>query len=343
VKDAVAILLLGAHLLAMNVAAAGPLVCAALVHGDWTGGNRLYDRMARGTLAALVLGAALGGALLLVPSPGLWAALRRFPESSYWFAGIEIGFSAGCMAVMILAARSLQRRPVVAWLVALLSASNLLYHFPPLMTAIGNLAADPRWTDERVITRAALMQLARRPEMLALWIHVVLASISSAAVYSLWPCESNEATEDSASAGGVHRRLAATALVASALQLLVGVWMLLAGSTAMRHAVMGRDVLASGSFLAGLIATIVLLQHLAAIASGDVTPTRRRRAARLLVIVVLMMSATLVTSRRQTRVARSVGDCVQIDGQYAARGIQYVVRVAFCAANPVMSVMSHFE
>ena len=95
------------------------------------------------------------------------------------------------------------------------------------------------------------------------------------------------------------------ALVASALQIPVGAWMLVVSSTPAQTRCLGGDVAASGCFLAGVVAAIVLLQTLGAIALGDAAAGMRRRAAILLVVVAVLMTATLTLSRKT---ANSIGE-----------------------------------
>ena len=170
---------LAAHLLAVNVASAGPLIAAAV----WRQGRGGLDertwlstRLTQRSLAALVVGSLLGGLLLAVPNPGVTAALARFPKSLYWYAGAELVFSAFCLALLW----ALQRKNRVgrwgAWILAVLSSSNLLYHFPPLMAVFGELVADPAWAPGGLIDHAAMLRLWARPEILALWAHFTLAA-----------------------------------------------------------------------------------------------------------------------------------------------------------------------
>jgi hypothetical protein len=290
-------LLIAIHLLAMNVASAGPLAAAWLA-GRGGLGPELARRVARQSLQGLGLGIVLGGALLLAPNAGLRAALGRFPASTYWFAAGELVFSAVVMAGLLWIVNAPRRRPVLAWGLALVSASNLLYHFPPLMAVIGKLAADPRWATEASISHAALLRLVRRPDVLALWLHFILASIAAAAIVALWPSRSESSTALTEPSERILRQLAAAALVATLAQLPVGVWLLTSAETAERNAMLGQGVATSTLFLGSLVAAFVLLHALARATLGDVDPTTRRRSAWLLLAVVVLMSATLTASRR---------------------------------------------
>jgi hypothetical protein len=299
------VVLLGAHLLAMNVAAAGPLVWGWLVGRRDERRLELARRIAGRSLLALAVGIALGAALLAAPNPELRAALQRFPASAYWYAAAELVFSAGWMAVMLFAARRVQGRPWLAWFIAIISASNLLYHFPPWMAVIGRLAVDPSWAAGEVIPRAALLRLAARPEILALWMHFVLAAIAGAAIAALWPAQGENADVADQS---VWRPLAVAALAMSLLQLPVGAWLTATSSPAMRNALLGGELYASACFLAGVLAALWLMHTLALIALGDAAPAMRRRAGWSLAVVALLMTATLVTGRRAAAPSRIRGE-----------------------------------
>lgn len=302
------VVLLAGHLAAMNVAAAGPLVAAWMMGGQPAAGNAAHRpgrRLAEVALAALLVGAVLGGALILVPGSRLRDALARFPMNAYAFAGLELIFSAACIAIQIVASRRQPARRWLAWGLAVASSTNLLYHFPPWMTVIGKLAANPHWADHKEIDRPALLRLWMRPEVLAQWAHFVLASLAASAIAALWldgSVDDREATAQSKS----FRRLAAFALATSLLQLPIGVWLLLASERSARESMMGGNVTATCCFAAGVVGALMLLQTLSAIALGDTTRTMRRRAGWLLLAVVVLMAATLRASRLAERNAAAL-------------------------------------
>jgi cytochrome bd-type quinol oxidase subunit 2 len=294
-------LLLAVHLLAMNVASAGPLAGAWLrrlsCRDDEANGG-LLERGARATfrwsLLGLAIGALVGGAMLLAPSAGMRAALQRFPEDAYWFAGAEVLFSAAC----IFGCWKLSRRPKLTWLLAIVAATNLLYHFPPLMAVLGELAADPRWADDEVLHRKALLRLWIRPEVLSLWAHFALASIAVGFTAAL--AASHRAVRDETEKidDRTARCLAGWALGATLLQIPVGIWLLLASDTAAQQAMMGESWLATIGLAGGVWAALGVMQSLAVIAWGGSDRRQVDRACILLAITVALMSFTLRASRR---------------------------------------------
>jgi len=292
------------HLLAVNLACAGPLVCIWL-HFFSTDGD-LRDRLGKSlawiSLAALMLGMLTGGVLILIaPTSGLHEAIGRFPARAYWMAGIELIFSLACLLIYAVFWKPLRRKRWQRWLhalISLLGTSNLLYHFPPLMVVLGKLAADPAWTKTPIIHRPAFLELMFRGDVFSLTNHFGLASFAVAAVAVLMllsrlPGDDHEQQP----AKQIARKAAALALLVSALQIPVGIWVLATVSGAERNALTGGDPLSSLLFVAGMLLTFLLLQRLTAIAIGEFDSRSLRRVGWLLVVLVLLMTATLRGSR----------------------------------------------
>lgn len=307
--QALTTLLLAVHLLAMNVASTAPLAGAWLRRRSL----RLPDadterrvRLERGarraiaySIACLAIGALVGGAMLLAPSPGMRAALARFPANTYWFAGAEILVSL----ITLSAAWKLTRWPKMTWFLAIFATSNLIYHFPPLMGVIGELASNADWTDVQVIDRAALLKLWRRPEILSLWAHFALASVAvgCTAVIALAGVRAVSDADVSAIAADedlVTRRLAAWALGATLLQIPVGIWLLLASDEAAQQSMMGENWMATVGLAGGVWVALGVMQSLSALAWGGSDRRQTYRACVLLALTVLLMSMTLRTSRQ---------------------------------------------
>jgi hypothetical protein len=319
VQELVITLLLAAHLLAMNVASAGPLIGVWLMgrrRAEEDGGLLLGRRVMGLSLTALVVGSLIGGVLILAPNPSLRAALARFPEDAYWYAGLELLFSAGCIGALMVGDWAPRFRRL-AFGVALLSASNLLYHFPPLMAVIGELTANPRWATQERIDRDALLSLWVRPEILSLWLHFTLASFAVAAVAALRPWGRTTSEDARPIDPGVVQRLSVWALGATVLQIPVGLWLLTSTAAEARESMMGSNLLASACFAGGVLAALWLLQTLLTMALGDHGGVRR--AGVLLVLVTVLMSATLRTSRtaKPVHAPRGNADAAAISPQTA--------------------------
>ncbi len=293
--------------MAMNLASAGPLLCVWLARRS---SNPLRDGLGR-TLAwlstwALVLGMLTGGAILCFPSSAkLLAALSRFPTRALWFAAAELAFSLACLLLYAYSWRALQRHRWWHALLALLASTNLLYHFPPLMSVLGKLAADPHWAKVKILDRAALLPLMQHSEILALSLHFLLASFAVAAIALLWLLDKGPTEQDAQKthAAQLTRPTASIALLASVLQLPSGIWLLISLPQPAQRAVTGASMIASLAFLGALLLTFLLLQRLLTLAIGPVdspneTP-RLRPTCWLLGGLILLMTLTLQSTRNQ--------------------------------------------
>jgi hypothetical protein len=295
--EALTILFLTVHLLAMNLASAGPPFAAWL---HWQGvqnavrGSLGRQLMWLSTIGFLV-GMLTGGLMLLVsPSVGLMPALRRFPSSAYWFAGAELVFSLACMLIGVAVWSRVSK-----WWLALLAfatSTNLLYHFPPLMAMIGELASDPHWTDIEIINRSDVLKLMRHSEVLALTFHFAMSSfaVSSIAVLKLL---SRLTPEIGPKETRIARSASWLALAATLLQVPIGIWLLTSLDDPARSALMGSGLLASVAFIAALVLSIKLLQCLFAIAIGQPNRENLAQAFSLVCGVVLLMTTSLRLSR----------------------------------------------
>jgi hypothetical protein len=299
VLELLTILLLSVHLLAMNIASAGPAVAVWL---HWQGVQnavrRSLDRQLMWlSIMGFLVGMLTGGMILFAsPNDGLMPALRRFPASAYWFAGAELVFSLACMLIGV----AVWNRVSKWWLalLALATTTNLLYHFPPLMAVIGELASNPHWTDIEIINRPDVLKLMRHGEVLALTFHFTISSfaVSSIALLKLLSRRTTEiGPEETRIASSVSR----LALAATLLQVPIGIWLLTSLDDPARSALMGNSLLASVAFLAALVLSIKLLQYLFAIALGQATRKNLQQAFSLVCGVVLLMTTSLRLSREK--------------------------------------------
>lgn len=326
--DLLLVVAMTAHLLAVNLAGAAPLVCLWL---DWRAVRRddavaanLGRWLVRQSLIWLSVGIALGlttlGLVRLIDWQRFAEAAGRIPASRYWFGVAELAFYFVCMGGYLVLWRdgpapSRQR----IWgrrMLGLLAGTNLLYHFPPLFAIIGVLGTRPETVGQAFNFRAAMVDL----EVLAHCVHHILASFAVVGVammgYALSRARAERAvipaTEIAAKSHEMMpadsdlkldwRRMAIwggrVALVPTLLQLLAGTFVLLTLPALMRDRLLGQDLLATILFAASMIAALALMHRLAAVAMGD---TQRREiigAMVLLVVVVLLMVGTLQRARK---------------------------------------------
>jgi hypothetical protein len=294
-QELLTIPLLATHLLAMNLASAGPLLCAWLRFRADDLSATLGRRLAWSAVGGLIVGMISGGVLLVTfPGAGLWNALSRFPASAYWFAGAELLFSLACMLAIALGWKLINRWVIV--LLAVISATNLLYHFPPLMAVIGKLASNPHFASAEVIDRAALLELIGRGEVMALSFHFGVSTIAVSAIAALYLLKEPTEGEREVSQG-VARIAARVAFVATASQIPIGVWLLMSLPGASRMALMGKSLGGSLAFIAAMVLSLIFLQRLFAAAIGDIEPKNLRAIVVLTCLIVLLMTASLRLSR----------------------------------------------
>ncbi|HEY4234804.1 MAG TPA: hypothetical protein VGM76_15330 [Lacipirellulaceae bacterium] len=295
----IATILLAVHLLAMNVASAGPLVCIWLrVRGRrddkaaWRAGRELARWTVGGLLLGIVTGTALGVVAWFDSSHEFADTVGRFPASAIAnFVG-EIVFALVCLGVYATTWERWRERPWLHGLFALLAATNLLYHFPPLMAVISELAARPELVAEPVISRAVFRPLMLRPEVLSQSVHFVMASIAVVGVVLIAIVRRQGGTQ----AAGPNRLISAgarIALGASLVQLAVGSWVLFTLPPNVRGGLIGDAWPATGLFMAAIVVTLGLLHTLATMTLGDASDTIVRRSVLLMLGVVLLMTTML--------------------------------------------------
>jgi len=289
-------LLLAVHLLCVNVAAGGPVLGAWLdwraLRGDEAAGQAA-KYLARAAFIALlvgaVLGLAMGGLKWDAAYRELW--MTRLSYKLHW-AVLDVLFSLLLMGVWwfwLPGKTGVSRSGTVARIaVAILAATNLLYHFPPLFSIAAELSASGQIGGERIGagTFRSLMTASPIP---SLWIHVVFASLAAAGVALLGLALRLQR------AGELHRasRVAAWggrwALVASLAQLPTGLWTLASLPPHTQGQLMGQDAIATLLFVAAMLAAFWLMQELFQAAFGTMArPVLIRAMGALLVTVSLM-------------------------------------------------------
>jgi hypothetical protein len=340
----VSIVVLAAHLIVVDLAMIAPLACIWLARRQMRRGDALAGwlkiRLARQSLVALAVGIGLGtaqvGLLWLAADQDFFAAVGRVPAGRLWFSLAELVFYAGCMGGYLWLERGLSRRPVVSAVLAVLAATDLMYHFPPLFSILGLMSSRPELIG-RELTGALYRELLIDPEVMAMVLHVWLAAVAVTAVAIMRSVErmpddivpgattgpagadaqavhsmsaDSTAVTSAASASVATPSIATTAarfaLGATLLQLPVGMWVLFTVPDRPRDALLGADVSATLLFVLSLVAALGLVHHLAASALGDASgPQVRRKAVRRIVAltltVVLLMSAALVRTRARGR------------------------------------------
>jgi hypothetical protein len=296
--DIAIVLVHSLHLLCMNVAAAGPLVCVGL---DWMErhGNSAAGEagrwLAATALIALLLGAALGTALgALLWDASYAAVLQRLPSKIH--AGIwELLFSLVLLAVYLAwwyrrrEAKKIER--LLRSALAVLLATNLLYHFPVLFAIISKLNLQPA-VGGGVIDSADFRRRLLDSYVASRSVHFVLASLAVSGVALIAYAVRRSAGEKEATAWA---RLAQTGgwigLLPSLAQIPIGLWVVTGLPSEAKRRLMGQDPLGSVLLLVSVLAALWLMHLLAAVALGNASPRKCRLAVGATVLVVLLMTA----------------------------------------------------
>jgi hypothetical protein len=300
-------LTLSLHLACMNAATAGPLVGVGL---DWREGRgdllagRAGRFLATTSLAMYLFGMALGLAVAwLAWTPAFWRELRELLPSRIYWGMWELGFSALLLSLYAgwwrLAPGGKAAR-IGRSVIALLTATNLMYHFPPLFVVAATLSAGET-AALGALDDAALPRLVWRGEVAALTVHFWLASLAVAGVLlalfglrrAAEDCPSQERPARMAVWGGV------LALVPTLLQIPVGLWVMVRLSP-LRQSRLMNDALGMLLLGAGVLLALWLMHQLAALAIGDTRRGTILRAAILLAAVIALMTAALRYSRPVT-------------------------------------------
>lgn len=292
-------IVLAFHLMCMNVASAGPLVCAWL---DWRSGrgddvaHRAAKFLAWKSLVLLVAGGLFG----LLVAAFFWNddyhdLMHVFIYKIKWGAW-ELLFS---LAIMVVYAAMIARGAPRSWAsklgrasLAVLTGTNLLYHFPALFIVISEVAAG--YIDmPQTVDAAIFRSLMTESSVLARSVHFWLASFAVTGVsligYGKWLLrqkEEQEAGEKIATWGG------RIALVPTVLQVLVGVWVVSVLPPLMQQRLMGRDLVVASAFGLSIVGALWLMHQLSAVAFGDTKPRTLKLAIHLMYIVVILMTLT---------------------------------------------------
>src|SRR5688572_13601826 len=168
----------------MNVATAAPLVCIWLKrrevrHADQAAGE-LGRFLAWHSCTSLLIGILLGvlatGLLWLAGDEGFFQALAIVPRRRLWFGLIELVFFLVLMCGYAWAWPRVRRPALWHHVVALLAATDLIYHFPPLFAAITVLQGRSSLPAGE-LGYTGFLALMVTPETVARVIHFLLTSV----------------------------------------------------------------------------------------------------------------------------------------------------------------------
>ena len=311
---ALEIVLLAAHLACMNVASGGPFLALWLEWKDRRG-DAIAPQAARylgaAAIVALVLGSLLGaviGWLKWTPEYAEIWEVRLWHKLKWGL--LELAFSGailiGYWIWRTYAILPTRRGYIGRSLLLLFTSTNLLYHFPPLLMVASKLA-EGGFPDDANIPSGEIIprqfpRLMFYDEIPALTVHFALASVAMAGVM-LFGLALRRLRSDEDPRGA--KRIIAwggwSALIATGLQLLVGLWLLATTPPDMQSQMLGNSWLPSVCFLVSLALVVWLLRELADVTIGEATRGGLIRTMIAMTAVILLMTAARQLSRPVVR------------------------------------------
>lgn len=328
-----AILLFALHLGAVNLASTGPLVAAWL---DWRelGGDLAAGaagrKLAAWSIVALLVGIAAGTALGALYWDDHYRLATFRLRSKIYFGVAELAFSLVLMTLQLWCWRrgwgDSRRGRLGRGTLALLASTNLLYHFPLLLTIFSGIVsgrdpgADPLTSSD---FRARILD----PLVLAHSLHFWLASVAvgGAALMAAVLRELREFPTSAAGENGVANEAPAAApsaaapsdaerlavwgarlaLVPTLLQIASGVWLLVQLDPVAQGRLLGGEIGASLVFVVGVGGALWLMHRFANAALGAVSRRSVQVTLAGLALVVLFMTFTLRQLELRARQTRS--------------------------------------
>jgi hypothetical protein len=280
-----------AHMLAGGLAAVAPLGVAAgrvLRHDDGGQVEGALRQVAWLSIVALVVAAVLGLAAgyfrYTLGGSDYGQMLERFPMRFYVITLLEWLFALLCYTAWYGSWSWGGRHPWWHLLLATVGATNLLYHFPPLMVLQRILTERPDTITADIVTRGHTLGVILSGEVVAHTLHFYALAAGFSCATTLWLT-----TRDGALS--TLRRMAGWGgLGATVAQILTGVALvvLIPGDDASH--VTGRNVFGTLCLVGTIGVAIALVVSYARIALQPDDATRWRRPAYLTVVGSLLMS-----------------------------------------------------
>lgn len=185
--------------------------------------------------------------------------------------------------------------------VAIFAVTNLLYHFPPLLTVMVDAMNSNEAVPAEPITSAEFRGLIFQTPVLAKTLHFGFASLAIVGAWLMGHASADttiiEQTEEGevAFVAGPPRLGGLLATIAIVMQLLVGLWLVVLAPATEQAAIMGKDSVAVVCLFGGVLLSLVALNQSAAIAMGEGKLWQARMASAMISATVVLM--ILVTAR----------------------------------------------
>jgi len=289
-------LLIALHLLAVNIAAAAPLVS---IWHEWhdARGNATAGRAGKALLLMAIIATFVGAGLGLIVGwiiwqQGLSAVVQRLP-SKIFYGVFEILFSFILTAIQLIWWHFSLRSPIwqraVRMLLAFLAGTNLIYHFPVLFGVITELLHSGQLRGATIQSSEFRHQLIRGAVM-ARSVHFALAALATCGLALMIYGRSGIARLSDDERHRVAMWGGRWAVCATILQVPVGLWVITQLSTISQSRLMGTDLWCTGLFVLGLLTALWLAHVLASIAFGETSRRLVYRSVVLFVLVVILMT-----------------------------------------------------
>ncbi|MEW4561363.1 hypothetical protein AB1K70_02485 [Bremerella sp. JC770] len=299
------IVTLAIHLLAMNLASAGPLLAIWLDAKSQRNESESIDRVGRTlgwwSVVALFIGTLVGltqGTLIwLQGNEAYFQALDSVWASKVIFGIWEIVFSLVCMIGYLAwwqsGKRSRRWQRFLSRFLAILAATNLLYHFPTLFTIIG-LIARGEIDVEPPVDSGEFRTLLVQGQVIWFTLHFWFSSLAVGGLVAGILCLKRLPEEERESTAATAFLVA---LVATLLQIPVGFVLATTLNSTQQSRLMGGDGLCTAMFALGVGLAFWLMHHLAGLAFFDRSLKKANAAMMTLGGTIVVMTATLLLSR----------------------------------------------
>lgn len=299
------IITLSIHLILMNLASVGPLIAIWLDARSTRVKSpeiaSVGQKIGWWSIAALVLGIGMGviqGLLIWAEgTPSYFDALDGLWQSKVTYGFWEIGFSIVCTAGFLawwkFGKRESRWQRFLSRFLAILSATNLLYHFPTLFTILG-LIARGEVEVEPPVDSGEFRSLLVEGQVIWFTIHFWFASFAvSGLITGLFCLRSLSEPHRNSTAGAAFT----IALIPTLLQIPVGFVLTTTLNSVQQSRLMGGDLVCTLMFVASLGLAFWLMHLLAGLAFFDQNRKKAFQAFAALGGTILLMTATMLLSR----------------------------------------------
>lgn len=299
------IITLSLHLILMNLASVGPILSIWLDAKSTRESSEEIASLGRTigwwSVAALILGVVLG----LVQGVLIWSqgneayfhALGSVWDSKIIYGFWEIGFSLVCTIGYLVwwgfGKRTSRWQRFLSRFLAILSATNLLYHFPTLFTILG-LIARGEVEIESPVDSGQFRTLLVHGEVIWFTLHFWFASFAVSGLITGRLCLKKLPEDQRESTAGTAFTIA---LIATLLQIPVGFVLTTTLNSAQQSRLMGGDTLCTAMFVLGVGLAFWLMHHLAGLAFFDRSLRKANMALMTLGGTIVLMTATMLLSR----------------------------------------------